>query len=456
MGIDYLDALANLKFEIDCSLIVLTQKGDVENPIIYKGPGTIFQKDDNAFSVKFFCEGKLDIKEVFGKINRLTPGKLIDRTNYYSLKSFDYAGNTWTANSIMPDINGGIDYDSFLVTGNFTRLYCHREESHEYKGTTLKLFYKGKYKIPCNTFTQSKHVIGSEDRGSSTSYNVAQFNIDNIEFEILSEDDRLIVYIFSQSEELTKITAQRIHEALQFVLVNISPWDILLIQKSNVQETIFRTVPKPLQKSRVQPPLHFDTVDRDGSVWKLFELYLRYSFSYQNEDWHPLFVLIHKVIESGKASIEAYALTLAVSIEGLLKLCFHEIGLPNDEFMKKIKEANDDIKQSGIDENLKSRLQGALGAMKMPRAKDRLYYLRQSGIVEERLVKSWDNMRDSSAHSDSIDLSEIQNYLNDCSAMCVLFYQLIFYTIGYLGEYTDYSVYGYPKKKYEPGTLTNH
>ena len=388
---------------------------------------------------------------MFGKINRLTPGKLIDRTNYYSLKSFDFAGNTWTANSIMPDINGGIDYDSFLVTGNFTRLYCHREESHEYKGTTLKLFYKGKYKIPCNTITKSKHIIGSEDRGTSSSYNVAQFNIDNIEFEILSEDDRLIVYIFSQREELTKITAQRIHEALQFVLVNISPWDIFLIQKSNVQETVFRTVPKPLQKSRVQPPLHFDAVDRDGNVWKLFELYLRYSFSHQNEDWHPLFVLIHKVIESGKASIEAYALTLAVSIEGLLKLFFHEIALPKDEFMKKIKEANDDIKQSGIDENLKSRLQGMLGAMKMPRAKDRLYYLRQSGIVEERLVKSWDNMRNSSAHSDSIDLSEIQNYLNDCSAMCVLFYQLIFYTIGYVGEYTDYSVYGYPKKKYEPG-----
>lgn len=306
---------------------------------------------------------------MFGKINRLTPGKLIDRTNYYSLKSFDFAGNTWTANSIMPDINGGIDYDSFLVTGNFTRLYCHREESHEYKGTTLKLFYKGKYKIPCNTITKSKHIIGSEDRGTSSSYNVAQFNIDNIEFEILSEDDRLIVYIFSQREELTKITAQRIHEALQFVLVNISPWDIFLIQKSNVQETVFRTVPKPLQKSRVQPPLHFDAVDRDGNVWKLFELYLRYSFSHQNEDWHPLFVLIHKVIESGKASIEAYALTLAVSIEGLLKLFFHEIALPKDEFMKKIKEANDDIKQSGIDENLKSRLQGMLGAMKMPRDK---------------------------------------------------------------------------------------
>ncbi len=146
---------------------------------------------------------------------------------------------------------------------------------------------------------------------------------------------------------------------------------------------------------------------------------------------------------------------MAVSIEGLLKLCFHEIGLPNDEFMKRIKKANDEINKGGIDENLKSRLQGVLGSMKMPRAKDRLYCLRQSGIVEERLVKSWDNMRNSSAHSDSIDLSEIQNYLNDCSAMCVLFYQLIFYTIGYVGEYTDCSIYGFPNKKYEPGTLTS-
>ena len=40
--------------------------------------------------------------------------------------------------------------------------------------------------------------------------------------------------------------------------------------------------------------------------------------------------------------------------------------------------------------------------------------------------------------------------------MCVLLNQLIFYVIGYKGEYTDYSVYGYPKKKYEPPeTLTS-
>ena len=104
----------------------------------------------------------------------------------------------------------------------------------------------------------------------------------------MSEDDRLIVYLFSQSEELTKVTAQRIHEALQFVLVDINPWDILLIQKNNFQETIFRTVPQSLKKSRVQPPLHFNTVERNGDVWKLFELFLRHSLSYQNDDGYKI------------------------------------------------------------------------------------------------------------------------------------------------------------------------
>lgn len=453
MGTDYLDALANIKFEIDCCLIVLTQEGEIENPRVYKGPGTIIQNSENSFSVKIFCEGKLDIREVFGKINSLTPGKLIERTNYYSLVASDYAGNTWTANSIMPDTNGGMECDGFLVSGNFTRLFCHRKEQHEYKGTTLKLFYKGKYKIPCNKITKTRHIIGNEDRGTSSKFNIAQFDIDNIEFEILSDDDRLIVYLYSQTKNLTEVTAQRIHEALQFILVNIDPWDILLIQQNNIQETIFRTVPQSSKKSRVQPPLHFDSVDREGYVWKIFELFLMYSLSYQEADWHPLYELVHKIIESGKASVEAHSLTLAVSIEGLLKLCFNEVGLPDNEFKNKVKKATDEINNSGIDSNLKSRLHGALGAMKIPRAKDRLYCLQQSGIVEERLVTSWSNMRNSSAHSDSINLSEIQNFLNDCSAMCVLFNQLIFYTIGYKGEYTDYSLYGYPKKKYEPETL---
>lgn len=450
MKTDYLQALANIKFEVDCYQIVLTQEGEIDNPRIYKGPGTIIQNDENYFSVKIFCEGKLDIKEMFGKINRLTPGKLIERTNFYSLEAFDYAGNTWSANSILPDTNGGMECDGFLVSSNFKRLFCHRKEHHKHKGATLKLFYKGKYKIPCNTITKSKHIIGTEDRGTSSKFNVAQFEFENIEFEILSDDDRLIVYLYSQTENLTRVTAQRIHEALQFVLVNLELWDILLIQKGKTQETIFQTVPPSSQKSRVQPPLHFDSVDREGYVWKMFELFFKYSLSYQEPDWHPLYEQVHKVIESGKASIEAHSLTLAVSIEGLLKLCFNEVALPDDEFKNLVKEATDEINKSGIDSILKKRLQGVLGAMKRPRAKDMLYSLQQAGIVEERLITSWSNMRNSSAHSDSIDLSEIQDYLNDCSAMCVLFNQLIFYVIGYKGEYTDYSLFGYPKKKYEP------
>lgn len=452
---DYLDALANIKFELDCYLIILTQDGNIENPIIYKGPGTIFQENEEKFAVKLFCEGKVDIKEVLGKINRLIPGKIIERTNYYSLQAFDFSGNIWTASSIMPNINGGVDFDSFLVSGVFSILHCHREESHQYKGTTLKLFYTGKHKIPCNTITRTHNIIGTEERGTSSKYNVAQFNINNIEYEILSEDDRLIVYMFSNNEDIAKSTAQRVHEGLQFVLAKLNPWDVMLIQKGNVQYTILRTVPHSFQKSRVQPPLNFSDFDRVGDVWKLFELYINYCSTYKEEDWHPLFNLIHKVIESGEASIEAHALTLAVSIEGLLKLAFQEIALPDSKYIENIQKANEEISNSKIELNLISRLQGALGAMKMPRAKDRLLILQQSGIVEERLVKSWNNIRNSSTHADSVNLIEIQIYLDDCSSMCVLFYQLIFFTLGYDGEYTDYSVYGYPNKKYELKTLTS-
>ncbi len=159
---DYLDALASINFELDCYQIVLSQDGNIENPIIYKGPGAIFQKDESKFAVKFFCEGKVDIQEVFGKINRLAPGKIIERSNYYSLKAVDYSGNIWSASSIMPDINGGIEFDNFLVSGDFSVLNCHREDRHQYKGATLKLFYKDKHKIPCSTITHLKTTIGTE------------------------------------------------------------------------------------------------------------------------------------------------------------------------------------------------------------------------------------------------------------------------------------------------------
>lgn len=446
---DFLKSIENNRLHLDCSSIVLTQDASHESPVVYNGPGTIYQEDENRFIVKVFCQGKTDIRTALGSINRLVPGRLVDDNEYYSLRATDIKGGTWTAASIMPKIHASFHGEGFLVMGDFSVLQFREEDSLQRVGTSIRLFYKGKHDVPCNTPSVSKRFIGDEERGSSSALNVAQFAIGDIQFEILSEDDWLIVYFYSKHEDMNKITAQRVHEALQFVLAKTVPWSILDISKENAHETTVRAVGYTGQKSKAQPPFHFSTVDTEGNVWKLFERFFTYCSDYKEPDWHPLFDYVHQVVEAGKASMEAYALTLTVSVEGLLKLAFRDVALPGEEFLHKLEDAQGEIDNSKISEDVKRRIRGALEPMKNPRAIDRLKYLVDEGVVDQRLVRSWKRVRNSSAHSDPIDLSRFQELIDDCYAVYVLFNQLIFHVIEYDGQYTDYSVHGFPTGKYE-------
>ena len=101
---DFLKSIENNRFHLDCSSIVLTQDAGHESPVVYNGPGTIYQEDDNRFIVKVFCQGKTDIRTALGNINRLVPGKLVDDKEYYSLRATDIKGGTWRGVYSVPFI----------------------------------------------------------------------------------------------------------------------------------------------------------------------------------------------------------------------------------------------------------------------------------------------------------------------------------------------------------------
>ena len=64
--------------------------------------------------------------------------------------------------------------------------------------------------------------------------------------------------------------------------------------------------------------------------------------------------------------------------------------------------------------------------MKYPRAKDALISLKNQKLIEPLLHKAWDRLRNASAHGAVVDSTKIQEHLNDCQSVLVLFYQLIF------------------------------
>ena len=123
--------------------------------------------------------------------------------------------------------------------------------------------------------------------------------------------------------------------------------------------------------------------------------------------------------------------------------------MPSDADRKNISEAQDIIRNSSIESKVKDRLSGFIGTMSNPRAKDRLRVLRATGILDDKLIDSWESLRNPSTNGDVADWRDLQRYLDKCASMLVLFYQLIFLVIKYTGKFTNYSCEGYPTELFD-------
>jgi hypothetical protein len=88
--------------------------------------------------------------------------------------------------------------------------------------------------------------------------------------------------------------------------------------------------------------------------------------------------------------------------------------------------------------------------MKQPRAKDKLLQLKKLGVINKIQYDSWSNLRNKTAHaarnkSEGWFKKDIKRYYH----VFELLYRIIFYAIGYHGEYTSYSDDNIYRKKFE-------
>jgi len=438
------EQIAQNEFYLDCTKMSLSPCALGTNKKVYNGPGSIIQSQNGKISLKMYCCDKISPVEVFSRLN-VQPGKIIDDSEYYDLEAIDVDGRTWKANRILPSVCANKEFTGYLVEGDFYKMISFSELPFSAKNSvTIK--YRGDIRIPCNTNTRTETYIDEKKRAWSGNLNISKFEAWNLEFEIQKEKEWLIVNAVSKSNPIDYLTITRIDEALQFVLARSLKWSVIeLFNEKSLITRISAAQPNET-KTRIQPPFYFQTFDKTESVWKLFDKYLAYTILYREDQWHPIFSLIHSVIESGEASLEAEALTLSVSVEALLKLAFQNIALPDDTFKDEVKRVEQIVSESTISVSLKSRICGVLSTMMSPRAKDQLYCLKNKGLIEERLIEAWDKLRNKTAHGHIIELIELEEYVKLCDHVMTLFYQLIFLALNYQGDYTDYSSDGYPAK----------
>lgn len=447
MNTELLKLFIDNSLNIDCQEMKLWQSKN--SKIIYRGVGSIYNRINGELEFKMFLFEKISILNI-QSIKYGEPGQIIKEDDYFTLEGTDSVGGKWIVKNIIPKWEYNNELNSFFIQGKIKELQNDHSINSRSKYHELTFGFYGDIKIPYNTSSKTEKFLGNIMTFSSNQLNVAKFRTNGLDFIILNEKRWLSINIVSENKMIKKYMIVRILESLQFVLGTTLYWSYMQIKSNIVNRTILRK--KPFIKNKIiqKPPIEIDSFDTSNKVWDLLGKYLLHVFSYKGtKTWSPIFAEILSVIKSNNNLFNLQAITLSVAIEGLLKLYFEKLGIPDDKTKAQIEEAKTIYNNSELfDYNFKQRLEGTFEAFERPRAKDILRKLNRYGYLQIDLINKYNKLRNPSIHADN-RIEPLQEYLNLINSNYILFLQIIFLAIGYSGEFKDYSKIGYPSGTFE-------
>ena len=428
-----IDKFISNSFEIDCIDICLTQKTD-EDPIIYTGPGTIYQDKHGILQLKLYSKSNDIEKDLSHQFKHYPPGKIIPNEDYFTLKATDMFGNEWVADNILISANVSSSTASLVIKSKLAEIKTI--ESNEARSNTEKnylfIIVPGQYKIPCNK------TEGLPNGGWRLNRTV--FSANEIDFEFKKYDDYLIIYANAKTENLDKDVYLKLIEALSiFTGFIVRP---IVIENTQKDKDILKikSVDNSFTNKKLFPPFKQFT----KTEFKSFTCFLEKYLANIEAPFSDLFGFWHKINRAWQTSIENSSLSIGVAIEGIVKSYFSELGLADEEILKQAKEAKKLIEDSDLGERIKGRLFGSIGLLKNASPKGALNQMVQEKWLNKAMVSEWKELRSKSVHPDKINQGSIvfQKYINQINTCLTLFYRLVFIIIKYEGSYRNYSKRG--------------
>ena len=425
-------------FEIDCIDICLTQKIEKE-PIVYTGPGTIYQDEHGVLQLKLYSKINDIKKKLSHQFRHHAPGKIIADDNYFTLKAIDMSGKEWIADNISGSSNV-----SFPASGQVIKSRLREIETIEGRSTTEKnylfIIVPGKHEIPCNE---------KEDLpNGGWRLNRSVFLANNIDFEFKILNNCLMISANSAPDCLKEDTYVKILEALSIITgLIIHPVVVKNTQQDHAVLKI-KSVTNSYSNKKFPIPFKHSTPGDLQSFSCFFEKYM----AAINSPFSDLFGFWHKVNRAWQVNIENSSLSLGVAIEGIIRTYFGELGLPDKEITKQAEEAKQKLNDIDIGERIKVRLLSSIGdLLQNTSPKGALYQMTQDGLLSKKMADEWLKLRNKSVHPDKLneDPRALQKYIDQIYTCIALFYRLLFVIIKYDGNYIDHSENGWPEKKFQ-------
>lgn len=456
---EFLQAFYEDSLIIDLPSIKL-QRLDENNPEIYTGKGFLRIRRDHNFEMRVYADKNEDYsKYLIQSLKRLQlhkSGEIIPRSEYFRLESIDINGSSWYSEQV--EISLSASQHGTVIVGTLQAPLIN-------KTTSLSSTPKAKIRLrffndlPVHysgvRFTQASE--GGQPVDTQVEENHETFPANNYEITIRKVDPELgstVLIATSKDEKLHPAIELRLEEALSYVTASKVRW--ALCEKRIGTSREITIIPRSeLNRSFLEPPLHHKG-QTSNDFWQLFGKYFEFILPYSSEDaYHPLSLQIYHVVNGSARDLSLIALVVSIAIEGVLKVCFEDLAKPQQSFiasLEKVKSLIDRLKCA--DESLKGRIKGSLDQMKQSRAKDRLKLLVEQGIITKEQTKTWDKLRNASAHADKNFAPEkVQELALSCHIVHVMMHRLVFQAIDYSGQYVNYGTVGWPTENFEAKSL---
>jgi hypothetical protein len=458
-----INAFEKKEFVVDCPNMEIIQCC-VNNPIAWNGSGFIFQ-ECHQDGVRVLIKIKMLVRQVphsqrmdyFKSSANLKSGQTYPDDKYFIVKARSVDGYEWESSRFLPNFFDG--QDCLLIEGYVNEVYRFFDLDVGYESNSFMSMYfidNNKLRFPCNVDVEIEKKISGKIYSRKLALDIAEFHVSDFKFKVQRYNDFINVSVYSNGKSFKRFFEIRVLEALSFVFSQellpsiISSTENSISHKLRVFASLKSSKKSSFKYKPIPDNLYEDYKNERGSFWELFHKYMLYVVSHESGRWCDLTSYVISIIRASEASLDAQALSLAIAVEGVLKLePFSHFGNPSDLTLKELCKLHKLITSSDIDDNFKKRVKGLIGSIKSSRPKDKLIDLVRLELLRDDLANTWSKLRNSQAHANIQSKENIDKLFCDCGKVRTLFNELVFLVIGYNGYYTDYSEIGYPIKMAE-------
>jgi len=437
-----IESIVESKYHIECILIELTrQEGD--STFRFAGPGCLSQNEDGQLLLKCYHTFD-DDDELFqswkASIGNTLPGEIIPEGMYFTMEAMDMEGNIWKAEDVLIGGHFSIQVNGVVIESIIMQIRSESERvAHaNNEKSSAYIIIPGSHSVPCNEW---------EDMGTKRTMSVCRIKWSESDISLKVRKKYLFVAINGPSASLDPGIQNRIAEVLSIVFGKMCHIVLSNYCADRVCVSTIMAVPKTDPNKQIPSLIRH----RDPRNYQSFESFLQCYLSSIRQPYGIYFEYWHRINRAWQGGIEIAALAVTTAIEGVLKESFSEYLGPDEEFKLQAGAAKEAILSLDLGERIKSYLCSSLGNASMGTAKNGLRNLKDKGLISQRLINYWSELRNKSTHADSLELDEekLQEYLELVHGCYHLFNILLLTSISFAGEYTNLSIKGWPAELIE-------